>query len=85
MEAKKKRGKPIEDLELAAYALQIGPQAYKKEYTRLYNQPRFKSSSYTGRTAPKSKEELEAIKHKYQNGVTKNHIKEMLGIEGEEA
>jgi hypothetical protein len=79
MEARRRKGRSIADLEIAAYALEIGPEAYRKEYHRLYVQTKAKSS-YTGRTAPKSKAELEAIKNKYRNGVTMDQIKEMVGL-----
>lgn len=84
MEAKRK-GKPIRDPDLAAYAEEVGHKKYHKEYCRLLWQGKYQKKSYHGRKAPKSKEELEAIKHKYQNGVTTAHINAMLGIKGEEA
>lgn len=80
MEAKKRRGKPIEDLELAAFAQQIGPENYRREYNRLYFQGKYNKKSYHGRKDHKSKAELEAIKQKYKNGVTREHINEMVGL-----
>ena len=84
MEAKKKRGRRIEDLELAAYAQEVGTEKYHKAYCRLLWQGKYQKKSYHGRKDHKSKAELEAIKRKYQNGVTKAHINAMLGIKGEE-
>ncbi len=80
MEAKKKRGKQIADPELAAYAKSIGSKQYKKEYITLYTQARTKTKTHSGKPGNKSKEELEAIKRKYQNGVTREHINEMVGL-----
>jgi hypothetical protein len=79
MEAKKKRGKPIEDLELAAYAEKIGHEEYRRQYTALYTQTRSKKT-FKGRTGNKTKEQLESIKNKYRNGVTMDQIKEMVGL-----
>lgn len=85
MEARRKRGRQIEDLELAAYAEEVGHEKYHKEYSRLLWQGKYQKKSYHGRKDHKSKAELEAIKRKYQNGVTKDQINAMLGIKGEEA
>ena len=83
MEAKRKRR--MADPELAAYAEEVGHEKYHKEYCRLLWQGKYQKKSYHGRKDHKSKEELEAIKRKYQNGVTKAHINAMLGLKGEEA
>ncbi len=80
MEAKKRRGKPIEDLELAAYAEEIGHKEYRRQYHALYCQVRSKTKTYSGKPGNKTKEQLEAIKNKYKNGVTMDQIKEMVGL-----
>ena len=68
------------DPELAAYAKAIGLEVYRKEYERLYNQTRYHTRTYSGKPGNKSKAELEAIKQKYKNGVTREHINEMVGL-----
>ncbi len=80
MEAKKKRKRRMTDPELEAYAETVGLDVYRKEYERLYNQTKFHTRTYSGKPGNKSKAELEAIKRKYQNGVTRAHINEMVGL-----
>ena len=79
MEAQKKRGRKIPDPEIAAYARQIGSKAYHEQYCHLVQQARTKKT-YSGKESHRSKEEISAIKNKYRNGVTMEHIKEMVGL-----
>ncbi len=70
--------KKIEDEELRQYADRIGHENYKKEYLRLYNKAKlFPNSRYSKK---KKIVDLEQIKEKYKNGVSKEFINEMLGI-----
>lgn len=67
------------DKELLAYRDIVGEEQFRIEYHRLYSEPRnTPDKRYSGKKYENSPEKLKAIKEKYKNGVTEEHIKEML-------
>lgn len=67
------------DKELLAYRDVIGEKEFRLEYYKLYSEPRnTPDKRYSGKRYENSPEKLKAIKEKYKNGVTEEHIKEML-------
>ena len=70
------------DRELDEYRKLIGKEKYKKQYAFLYHEAMNKKSRFSKKDYENAPEKLKQIKEKYKNGVSKEIINEMLGIEG---
>ena len=69
----------VMDKELLAYRNIIGEKQFRLEYHRLYSETRnTPDKRYSGKDYKNTSDKLKAIKKKYKNGVTKEHIEEML-------
>lgn len=75
-------GRKIEDEELRVYQEKIGIKRYRDLYLYESNKVRRLTNSnvrYSGENYVNSAEKLNAIKEKYNNGVTKEILTEWLG------
>lgn len=68
----------MRDPELHTYSQLIGAEEYSRQFHQLYSEAKQKKTSFSGSTTGKTKTELQALKEKYRNGVTAEHIKEMV-------
>ena len=68
------------DKELKEYQQLIGDKEYLRQYHQLYSEAKQHNGRYSGKEYENSKDELNQIREKYKNGVSKEIINKMLGI-----
>lgn len=68
------------DVELDEYRKLVGAAEYRKQYSVLYNEAKYKQTRYSKAEYINNPAKIKQIKEKYKNGVSKEIINQMIGV-----